>query len=106
MRLLSWAPNKTVALGILLALVVSVASAAPKDDVAATTIKWADTLAQDDPDKILALYAPDAVFWGTLSLVVRNGRAAIRDYFVTAYKVLPGLKVTDRSTTERLIAGK
>jgi hypothetical protein len=33
------------------------------------------------------------VFWGTLSPTVRADQAAFRDYFVTAFKVLPGLKV-------------
>jgi hypothetical protein len=36
----------------------------------------------------------DAVLWGTLSPTVRSDRAAVRDYFVTAFKVLPGLKVS------------
>jgi uncharacterized protein (TIGR02246 family) len=93
MRFRLWASNEAVALGIVLLLLVPVAFAAPKDDVAAATMKWADTLAQDDPDKILPLYATDAVLWGTLSPTVRSGRAAMRDYFVTAFKVLPGLKV-------------
>ena len=93
MRFRLWASNEAFSLGIVLLLVVPVAFAAPKDDVAAATMKWADTLAQDDPDKILPLYATDAVLWGTLSPAVRNGRAAMHDYFVTAFKVLPGLKV-------------
>jgi hypothetical protein len=45
------------------------------------------------PDKVLPLYSEDAVLWGTLSPTVRADRAALRDYFVTAFKVLPGLKV-------------
>ena len=72
----------------------SVASAGPKEDVAAATIQWAQTLGQNDPDKVVLLYAPDAVLWGTLSPTVRADRAALREYFVTAFKVLPGLKVT------------
>jgi uncharacterized protein (TIGR02246 family) len=71
-----------------------VALAGPKEDVAAATAKWAETLGQNDPDKILVLYATDGVLWGTLSPTVRSDRAALRDYFVTAFKVLPGLKVT------------
>jgi uncharacterized protein (TIGR02246 family) len=51
-------------------------------------------LGEDDPDKVLLLYADDAVLWGTLSPTVRADRAALRDYFVTAFRVLPGLKVT------------
>jgi len=31
---------------------------------------------------------------GTLSPTVRSDRAALRDYFVTAFKVLPSLKVS------------
>ena len=42
----------------------------------------------------MPLYSDDAVLWGTLSPTVRADRAALRDYFVTAFKVLPGLKVT------------
>jgi len=51
-------------------------------------------LGEDDPDKILPFYADEAVLWGTLSPMVRADRAALRDYFVTAFRVLPGLKVT------------
>jgi hypothetical protein len=43
---------------------------------------------------VVLLYATDGVLWGTLSPTVRADRAALRDYFVTAFKVLPGLKVT------------
>ena len=85
---------------ILLALTVvllplgSVVSAGPKEDVSAATSEWGQVLSEDDPDKILPLYADDAVLWGTLSPTVRADRAALRDYFVTAFRVLPGLKVT------------
>lgn len=76
-----------------LILITSGARAGPKEDVAAVTMKWGQTLGQNDPDKILGLYAPDAVLWGTLSPTVRADRAALRDYFVTAFKVLPSLKL-------------
>ena len=80
---------------VLLAMLTAapVAFAEPKEDVAAATMKWGETLGQNDPDKVLAIYAPDAVLWGTLSPTVRADRAALRDYFVTAFKVLPNLKV-------------
>jgi uncharacterized protein (TIGR02246 family) len=83
-----------VGLGVALLLsFVSVASAGPKDDVAAATSAWERALGEDDPDKVLPLYSDDAVLWGTLSPTVRADRAALRDYFVAAFKVLPGLKV-------------
>jgi uncharacterized protein (TIGR02246 family) len=72
----------------------SEALAGPKEDVAAATMKWAQTLGQNDHDSFLPLYAPDGVLWGTLSPTVRADRAALRDYFVTAFKVLPNLKVS------------
>jgi uncharacterized protein (TIGR02246 family) len=81
------------ALSITLFLIATDASAGPKEDVAAATMKWGETLGQNDPDKVVALYATDAVLWGTLSPTVRADRAALRDYFVTAFKVLPNLKV-------------
>jgi uncharacterized protein (TIGR02246 family) len=64
-----------------------------RDAIAAATRKWADTLAQNDPDKIVLLYATDAVLWGTLAPTLASDRAAVRDYFVTAFKLLPGLRV-------------
>jgi uncharacterized protein (TIGR02246 family) len=75
-------------------LIATSAVAGPKEDVAAATMKWGETLGQNDPDRVVALYAPDAVLWGTLSPTVRADRAALRDYFVGAFKVLPSLKVT------------
>ena len=39
-------------------------------------------------------YAEDAVLWGTLSPTVRSDRAGLRDYFVSAFAALPGLKVS------------
>ena len=87
-------PAVLFVLGCSLLLTRSVALASPKEDVAAATTKWAQTLAQNDPDKIVLLYATDGVLWGTLSPTVRSDRAALRDYFVTAFKLLPSLEVT------------
>ena len=81
------------ALNIVLLSFATVASAGPKEDVAAAASTGRRALGEDDPDKVLPLYSDDAVLWGTLSPTVRADRAALRDYFVTAFKVLPGLKV-------------
>lgn len=80
-------------LGVALASLATSALADPKSDIAAATTTWGAALAEDNPDKVMALYADDAVLWGTLSPKVRADRAAMRDYFVTAFKALPGLKV-------------
>jgi uncharacterized protein (TIGR02246 family) len=82
-----------VTLSVLLLSWIPSALAAPKDEVSAAASTWARALGQDEPDKVLPLYSDDAVLWGTLSPTVRADRASLRDYFVTAFKVLPGLKV-------------
>ena len=68
-----------------------------KADVAAAMTTWGDYLAEgtsEEPGEILSLYAEDGVLWGTLSTTRRDDPAAIRDYFVNAYKALPDLTVT------------
>jgi uncharacterized protein (TIGR02246 family) len=85
--------NAALVVSILISLIVSPAFAGPKEDVAAATAKWADTLAKNDPDAMMALYAKDGVLWGTLSPTMRGDPAAIRAYFVTAFAALPQLKV-------------
>lgn len=89
---------RTVTTAIALSLVAlslpPSAWAGPKEDVAASTSRWAQALGEDDPDKVLPLYTDDAVLWGTLSPTVRADRTALRDYFVGAFKALPELKVT------------
>ena len=82
-----------VALAVALLSVTSNALVGPKDEVATATLAWGQALGEDDPETVLAFYSDDAVLWGTLSPTVRSDRAALRDYFVTAFKVLPGLKV-------------
>src|SRR5262249_18882093 len=53
--------NAALLATILLSLIASPALAGPKEDVAAATAKWADTLAKNDPDAVTALYAKDGV---------------------------------------------
>jgi len=82
-----------VALSIVLLSFASGALAGPKEEVAAATLAWGQALGEDEPEKVLPFYSPDAVLWGTLSPTVRSDPAGLRDYFVTAFKVLPGVKV-------------
>jgi hypothetical protein len=89
-------------LTIILLSLAPAASAGPKGDVATTSSSWATGLGTDDPDKVLPFYSEDAVLRGTLSPTVRASRAALNDYFIGAFKVLPGLKV---SFGDQLIRG-
>lgn len=90
------AVKRHISLTLLLVLVsiAPMAWAGDKEDVAAATAKWAEVFTDDNPDPILALYDKEAVMWGTLSPTRRDDPAAIRDYFVKAFKALPGHKVT------------
>jgi len=99
------AATVAIALGLLWLSLAASAWAGPKEEVASATETWARALGEDDPDKVLPLYADDAVLWGTLSPKVRADRAALRDYFVTAFKVLPGLKVTFGDQLIRVYGG-
>ncbi len=74
---------------LFLLVIVPGAWAGPKEEVAAATAKWAEIFTDDNPDKILALYAKDAVLWGTLSPKRRDDPEGVRDYFVKAYVALP-----------------
>jgi uncharacterized protein (TIGR02246 family) len=84
----------SVALLLGAVLSMQTAAAGPKEDVAAATEKWATVFAENNPDTITALYANDGVLWGTLSPTVRSEPAALKAYFVGAFKVLPKATVS------------
>lgn len=65
----------------LLGLPVLRVYADEKADVAAATQAWIEAFASHDAGRIAALYAPDAVFWGTNSPVIRDTPARVREYF-------------------------
>lgn len=59
--------------------------------VAAKTVVWKDTVTLGTPDaptKTCALYASDAVLWGTVSEEVRETPEQIYDYFVSWYTIV------------------
>ena len=90
-------PSVRLTLFLLLMLLLGVPAPAwpgAKEDVAATTAKWGELFAIDEPAVIAALYDKEAVLWGTLSPKVRNTPELIHEYFVGAYKALPGHKVS------------
>jgi uncharacterized protein (TIGR02246 family) len=103
--------SKTVGCGVAALLVCGMALPAWADDesdVAAAMNAWQDYLAKgttEEPGEILDLYAEDAVLWGTISSKRRDDPGAIRDYFVNAYKALPGLTVTFEDPKIRVYGG-
>src|SRR5438876_7293038 len=85
--------QRAVLLTFALALsLTGVATAGPKEDVAAATQTWADAVNNKDVERILALYDAEAVLWGTVSPTLRDSPAAIREYFKPG-AARPNLKV-------------
>jgi uncharacterized protein (TIGR02246 family) len=105
MRFCAKAASDASVLTVILLSLAPAASAGLKEDVATAAAAWATALGTDDPDKVLPLYSEDAVLWGTLSPTVRANRAALNDYFMGAFKVLPGLKVSFGDQLIRVYGG-
>jgi len=63
-----------------------------KDQVAAATQAWIDAMSSHDQERVVALYDPEAVFWGTTSPTLRDNPAAVRDYFNLLRTVPPDYK--------------
>ncbi len=71
----------------------SLALAGPKEDVVAATQAWIDGMNSHNAERVVALYDPEAVLWGTRSSTLRDNPAAIRDYFNILRTVPPSYKV-------------
>lgn len=72
---------KSLYLLLLCSLTMNAALAAPEDDVRAAGQKWVSGISKGDPDYMVSLYADDAILHGTISPVLREGHALIREYF-------------------------
>ena len=72
-------------IGICLA-VSTVAWAGPAEDADAVVEKWAVAYSANDPEAILKLYTPDAIFLGTISPIIATTPDTRRAYFAR----LPG----------------
>ena len=68
------------------ALTATAALADDRSDVEAATSRWIDAFNRKSSHDIVALYAPDAVFFGTSSPVPRDKPELVQEYF----KGLPG----------------
>lgn len=51
------------------------------DQVTAATTAWGTAFDSRDPARITAMYAPDAVLWGTSAKVIAANPSAIAEYF-------------------------
>jgi uncharacterized protein (TIGR02246 family) len=61
--------------------------------VAAATAEWIATFNTRDPVRISALYAPDAILWGTVSRTIRTTPEEILEYFTESAARRPNLRM-------------
>ena len=61
--------------------------------VAAATSEWIATFNTRDPVRISALYAPDAILWGTVSKTIRTTPDEILEYFTESSTKRPNLRM-------------
>jgi uncharacterized protein (TIGR02246 family) len=71
----------------------SLAMAGPKEEVGTATRAWIEAMTSGDAERVVALYDPEAVLWGTRSPTLRDNPATVRDYFNGLRTVPPSYKV-------------
>lgn len=81
-----------IPLAMTFALPSAASVACNKAEADALVAKWTEVFVEDNPERILALYAPDGVLWGTLSPKLRQGHDALRDYFVAVSRRCPATR--------------
>ena len=69
---------------LLLGFLCGSAIAGPQDDAVQVVERWAKAFTAADVDTIVGLYAPDAVFMGTVSKTIVTTPEGIRKYFEVA----------------------
>lgn len=65
---------------------------------------WVDAFNAQDLDRLVALYVPDAVLWGTFAPTLITGRAGIHAYFARSFVANPGLTVQVEDLHLQLLA--
>jgi uncharacterized protein (TIGR02246 family) len=67
---------------------------AAQKEVIAATAAWAEAFNTREAQRIAALYADDAVFWGTISPTIRTTPEAVLEYFTNSTTKRPNLRIS------------
>ena len=78
---------------LLTGLVAYADDNAVQKEVVAATASWAEAFNARDARRIAALYADDAVFWGTISPTIRTTPEAVLEYFTNSTTKRPDLRI-------------
>jgi uncharacterized protein (TIGR02246 family) len=65
-----------------------------RHEVMLATAAWIEAFNTRDPQRIAARYAPDAVFWGTVSPTIRTTPREILEYFEASAARRPTLRMS------------
>ncbi len=89
-------PRLLLALCLACLLFAATARADDADtaEVTAATAAWIEAFNARDPQRIAALYAPDAAFRGTISPTLRLPPEAVLEYFQSSVTRRPKLRMT------------
>ena len=83
---------------VLLAVCATFSSlgyAAPEDEVRAAARLWIEGISRGDADYMVSLYDKDAILHGTISPVLRQGPALIREYFAATAANPPSMSFVE-----------
>ncbi|MEQ1881448.1 MAG: DUF4440 domain-containing protein [Burkholderiales bacterium] len=89
---------KTIVAMLLAMFALNISAEEAADDavrvqVAAATAEWIATFNTRDPARISALYAPEAILWGTVSQTIRTTPQEISEYFTESATRRPKLRM-------------
>ena len=93
MKRVGWLLGWIGLLGLIDGASANDAAEADRAAVLATTQAWIAAFNTRDAERIAALYAPDAVFWGTVSKTIRTTPEAVVEYFRDSAKRRPKLRM-------------
>jgi uncharacterized protein (TIGR02246 family) len=94
---------RTMLMTAALLLCAAPAGAGDADAVEAATAAWVDAFNAREPRRIAALYAPDAVFWGTVSPTLRTTPEAVEAYFAASVARSPKLRIGVQEQQVRIL---
>lgn len=83
-----------LALAAFLALAPLSAIAGPQEEGQAVFEKFLSDFTSGNADIVARNFAPEAMFWGTISPTLITTPQGVKQYFVTAFEKLPGMKAS------------
>jgi hypothetical protein len=86
-----------LAAGFVMLASATTATAGPKEDAYSTVERWASEFNAANVDKLVSLYTPDALFFGTTMQTLATTPEAVRKYFAGVAMIAPKVKLGDHS---------